>query len=38
MYARALIDHAAGEPSDWLDRAIALEPRLEAEARADHLT
>jgi len=32
MYARALVDHAAGEPSDWLARAIAIEPRLRAEA------
>ena len=38
MYARALVDHAAGEPSDWLVRAFAIEPRLRAEAEADGLS
>jgi hypothetical protein len=37
LYAQALIDHATGAKSDVLARAIAREPRLEAEARADGL-
>jgi hypothetical protein len=38
LYARALAAHAAGEdPRAYLDRAIALEPRLTDEARADGL-
>lgn len=38
IYAQALIDHARGERSDALARALALEPRLRAEAEADGLT
>ena len=41
MYAQALVHHAAGrtvEAREWLARAVALEPRLEVEARADGLT
>jgi hypothetical protein len=37
LYAQALVDHAAGRRSDALERAIALEPRLRDEARADGL-
>jgi hypothetical protein len=38
LYAQALIDHATGRDSDALPRAIALEPRLHAEAESDGLT
>ena len=38
LYAQALIDHAAGRPSDALHRAIALEPLLAEEAKADGLS
>jgi hypothetical protein len=41
MYAQALVHHAGGrtaEAREWLGRALALEPRLQAEARADGLT
>jgi hypothetical protein len=37
LYAQALVDHAAGRDTDALRRAIAREPRLAAEARADGL-
>jgi hypothetical protein len=38
LYAQALIDHATGHKGDALERAIALEPRLGAEASIDGLT
>ena len=38
LYAQALIDHATGTTSDALTQAVALEPRLHAEAEADGLT
>jgi hypothetical protein len=41
MYAQALVHHAAGRSElarEWLARAVAIEPRLEEEARADGLT
>jgi hypothetical protein len=38
LYAQALIDHATRTTSDALADAIALEPRLRAEAEADGLT
>jgi hypothetical protein len=38
LYAQALVDHAAGRATDALTRAIAQEPRLRDEAKADGLT
>jgi hypothetical protein len=38
LYAQALIDHAAGRASTALQRALALEPRLQAEAQEDGLS
>jgi hypothetical protein len=37
LYAQALVDRAAGRSTDTLARALALEPRLAEEARADGL-
>jgi hypothetical protein len=40
MYSQALVYAAAGrvdEARSWLARAVAIEPRLEGEAKADGL-